>query len=206
MNSRNIFEYSDEFLKEIIQDITKLKIKKLSNPKNNEFDNRLKQIIGKSFDENELKELILGNDSELKEKITIRFNNSREDRAKLLGEDHAKEIEKRIFLQSIDLNWKLHIQYLEQLRQVIGLRSYGQRDPLIEYKKEAFDLFANLLEKLKLDFVTILMNLKVVTEQPQEEEKEQTMVNQIKKGKKIGRNEPCFCGSGKKFKHCCGAL
>ena len=79
---------------------------------------------------------------------------------KFLARDHAKEIEKRIFLQSIDLNWKSHIQYLEQLRQVIGLRSYGQRDPLIEYKKEAFDLFANLLEKLKLDYVTILNEFK----------------------------------------------
>ena len=95
---------------------------------------------------------------------------------------------------------------MEQLRQVIGLRSYGQRDPLIEYKKEAFDLFANLLEKLKLDYVTILMNLKVVNERPQEQETKKNMIDQIKKGKKIGRNEPCFCGSGKKFKHCCGAL
>ena len=60
------------------------------------------------------------------------------------------------------MNWKSHIQYLEQLRQVIGLRSYGQRDPLIEYKKEAFDLFENLLNKLKTDFITILMNLKVI--------------------------------------------
>ena len=98
-------------------------------------------------------------------------------------------------MQSIDLNWKSHIQYLEQLRQVIGLRSYGQRDPLVEYKKEAFDLFSNLLEKLKLDFVTILMNLKVVTEQ--QEENKKSMVDQIKSGKKIGRNEPCSCGSGK---------
>ena len=95
---------------------------------------------------------------------------------------------------------------MEQLRQVIGLRSYGQRDPLIEYKKEAFDLFANLLEKLKLDYVTILMNLKVVNERPQEQETKKNIIDQIKKGKKIGRNEPCFCGSGKKFKHCCGAL
>ena len=63
---------------------------------------------------------------------------------------------------------------------------------------------ANLLEKLKLDFVTILMNLKVVTEQ--QEERKESMVDQIKSGKKIGRNEPCSCGSGKKFKHCCGAL
>ena len=208
MNSKNIFVYSDEFLEEIIEDVIKLKIQNISNPKNNEFNNRLKQIVGKSFNEDELKKLISIKDkgTELKEKIINKFNESREERIKLLGKDHAKEIEKRIFLQSIDLNWKSHIQYLEQLRQVIGLRSYGQRDPLIEYKKEAFDLFSNLLEKLKLDFVTILINLKVVAEQPQEEEIKQTMVDQIKKGKKIGRNEPCFCGSGKKFKHCCGAL
>tara|TARA_B100001142_G_scaffold182098_1_gene181651 strand:- start:2082 stop:4631 length:2550 start_codon:yes stop_codon:yes gene_type:complete len=206
MNSKNIFEYSDEFLKEIIQDLVKLKIQKLSNPKNNEFDNRIKQIVGKSFDAIEMEELISATDNELKEKIINKFNESRNERIKILGEDHAKEIEKRIFLQSIDLNWKSHIQYLEQLRQVIGLRSYGQRDPLIEYKKEAFDLFANLLEKLKLDYVTILMNLKVVNERPQEQETKKNMIDQIKKGKKIGRNEPCFCGSGKKFKHCCGAL
>ena len=134
------------FLKEIIDDIIKLKIQRLSNPKSNEFSNRLKQIVGKSFDESELKLLISAKDSELKEKIINKFSESRDDRIKILGEDHAKEIEKRIFLQSIDLNWKSHIQYLEQLRQVIGLRSYGQRDPLVEYKKEAFDLFSNLLE------------------------------------------------------------
>ena len=206
MNSKNIFEYSDEFLKEISQDIVKLKIQKLSNPKSNEFSNRLRQIVGKSFEENEFKELISSSDNEIKEKILNKFKESRNDRINLLGEDHAKEIEKRIFLQSIDLNWKSHIQYLEQLRQVIGLRSYGQRDPLIEYKKEAFELFSNLLEKLKLDFVTILMNLKVVTEQAPEQENKNSMLDQIKKGKKIGRNEPCYCGSGKKFKHCCGAL
>ena len=204
MNSQSIFDYSDEFLKEIIDDIIKLKIQSLSNPKSNEFSNRLRQIVGKSFDESELKVLISAKDGELKEKIINKFSESREERIKILGEDHAKEIEKRIFLQSIDLNWKSHIQYLEQLRQVIGLRSYGQRDPLVEYKKEAFDLFSNLLEKLKLDFVTILMNLKVVTEQ--QEENKKSMVDQIKSGKKIGRNEPCSCGSGKKFKHCCGAL
>ena len=206
MNSENIFEYSDEFLKEIIQDLIKLKIQKLSNPKNNDFDNRVKQIVGKSFNEIEMKELILANDNLLKEKITSKFSETRSDRINILGENHAKEIEKRIFLQSIDMNWKSHIQYLEQLRQVIGLRSYGQRDPLVEYKKEAFDLFANLLEKLKLDFVTILMNLKVVTEQSQENENKESMIDQIKKSRKIGRNEPCFCGSGKKFKHCCGAV
>ena len=112
-----------------------------------------------------------------------------------MGEEQSKEIEKRIFLQSIDINWKSHIQYLEQLRQVIGLRSYGQRDPLIEYKKEAFDLFENLLDKLKTDYVTILMNLKIIDQSKDETLKKKT--NPIAPKKKIGRNEPCYCGSGK---------
>ena len=204
MNSNNIFDYSDEFLKEIIQDIIKLKIQNLSDPKSKEFSNHLKQIVGKSFNETELKELLSAKDEMLNEKIIMKFSESRQERIKLLGEDHAKDIEKRIFLQSIDLNWKSHIQYLEHLRQVIGLRSYGQRDPLVEYKKEAFELFSNLLNKLKLDFITILINLKIVTEQ--QEEDKTSMIDQIKSRKKIGRNEPCSCGSGKKSKHCCGAL
>jgi len=207
MNSENIFDYSDEFLKEISDDLIKLKISNLSNPKSNEFYNKTKQIVGKSFEETEFKDLIEAKDKDFRDKISNKFQETRNERIKLLGEDHAKEIEKRIFLQSIDLNWKSHIQYLEQLRQVIGLRSYGQRDPLVEYKKEAFELFSNLLEKLKLDYVTILMNLKVVLESSQENQRKQKdITNQISKNKKMGRNEPCFCGSGKKFKHCHGAL
>jgi len=146
-------------------------------------------------------------DNSFRKKIEEKFNNSRKERTSILGEEQSKEIEKRIFLQSIDMNWKSHIQYLEQLRQVIGLRSYGQRDPLIEYKKEAFDLFENLLNKLKLDFIMILMNLKVI-EKPVEKKDElkQTKIDPKYVGKKMSRNEPCFCGSGKKYKRCCGAL
>ncbi len=203
MNSDKIFEYSEDFLEEILDNLIKLKIEKLSNPKNKDFDNKLKSILGKNFEESEFKILLSDSDKILKEKIIDKFKETRNDRIKLLGETQAKEIEKRIFLQSIDLNWKSHIQYLEQLRQVIGLRSYGQRDPLIEYKKEAFELFENLLNKLKLDYVTILMNLKIV-EKPNEEIKE-TKIDPKYIGKKMRRNEPCFCGSGKKYKHCCGA-
>lgn len=203
MNSESIFDYSDEYLKEISEDLIKLKIQNLSNPKSNEFNNKVRQIVGKSFNDTELESLISAKDNELKEQISSKFNETRNERIKVLNEQHAKEIEKRIFLQTIDLNWKSHIQYLEQLRQVIGLRSYGGRDPLVEYKKEAFDLFSNLLEKLKLDYVTILMNLKVITEERSSNEEK---VNPKPQTKKMGRNEPCFCGSGKKFKHCHGAL
>ena len=131
-----------------------------------------------------------------------------------MGEIEAQEIEKKIFLQTIDLGWKSHIQYLEQLRQVIGLRAYGQRDPLIEYKKEAFSLFEILLNKLKTDLITILINLTII-EKPIEKLENQIRPNDQFKtnkidskyiGKKMRRNEPCFCGSKKKYKYCCGAL
>ena len=200
MKSEKIFSYSDDFLNEINKDIIKLKIKKLSDPSNNEFNNRLKLILGKKFED-----LASLGDKEIKEKILSKFQASRKERLDLLGTEQSKELEKRIFLQTIDMNWKSHIQYLEQLRQVIGLRSYGQRDPLIEYKKEAFDLFENLLNKLKLDFITMLMNLKIVQTTENEEQKT-TNLNTKPAGKKMSRNEPCFCGSGKKYKRCCGAL
>jgi preprotein translocase subunit SecA len=207
MNSEEIFSYSEDFLNEIIDDLIQLKIQKLSNPTNNDFGNKIKSIMGKNLNEEEFNKIISDKDNDIRKKIIKQFENSRNERINTLGEKQAKEVEKRILLQSIDLNWKSHIQYLEQLRQVIGLRSYGQRDPLIEYKKEAFDLFSNLLNKLKLDYITLLMNLRVVNEpQKIQERKEPIIIDPKYKGKKMSRNEPCFCGSGKKYKRCCGSL
>ena len=207
MNSEKIFDYSDKFLSEIIEHLLSLKVQNLHQIKNNEFNNQLKILLGKSIDDNEFKNLTNLKDQEIKEKVNLKFLDARNERIKLLSKEKAKEIEKRIFLQCIDSNWKSHIQYLEHLRQVIGLRSYGQRDPLVEYKKEAFTLFESLLNKLKIDFVTILINLKIVHE-PVDQEKniKPAAINPKYIRKKMGRNEPCFCGSGKKFKHCCGAL
>ena len=207
MNSEKIFDYSDEFLSEITDHLINLKTQKLSKIKNNEFNNQLKILLGKSVDDYEFENLTNFKDKDFKENINSKFLESRNERIKMLDEEKAKEVEKRIFLQCIDLNWKSHIQYLEQLRQVIGLRSYGQRDPLVEYKKEAFHLFENLLNKLKIDFVTILINLKVIQESPKEKLPPKPVTIDPKYiGKKMSRNEPCLCGSGKKYKKCCGAL
>ena len=207
MNSNQIFDYSEHFLEQILQDLINLKIQKKTNPKNNDFENKLRSILGKNFNENELKNFVSSNEKDFKDNIIKKFKQAREERIKFLGEEQSKEIEKRVFLQSIDINWRSHIQYLEQLRQVIGLRSYGQRDPLIEYKKEAFNLFENLLNKLKLDFITILMNLKVVeVPKDRKEVSKPSKIDPKYVGKKMSRNEPCFCGSGKKYKRCCGAL
>jgi preprotein translocase subunit SecA len=207
IKSDEIFDYSNDFLNEIIEDLIKLKAHKLTDLKNNNLENKLKLILGKKFEDKEFQDISSFDDKKLKNILFDKFQETRNDRIKLLGEDQSKDIERRIFLQTIDMNWKSHIQYLEQLRQVIGLRSYGQRDPLIEYKKEAFDLFENLLNKLKLDFVTILMNLTVVQKPiKQKEEVKPTKIDPKYIGKKMSRNEPCFCGSGKKYKRCCGAL
>ena len=94
------------------------------------------------------------------------------------------------------------MQYLEQLRQVIGLRSYGQKDPLTEFRKEAFELFEILLLKVKTQTIKFLFNLNVVVEKEKNTLEEPKKV--LKTPKKIGRNSPCTCGSGKKYKHCCG--
>ncbi len=207
MNSDTIFDYSNSFLNEIVDDLIKLKIKKKSNPKSIDFENKLKSILGKNFIYSYLEELTNCSDKNLRESLNKKFQDSREERIKLLGKDQSQDIEKRIFLQTIDINWKSHIQYLEQLRQVIGLRSYGQRDPLVEYKKEAFHLFENLLNRLKLDFTTILMNLTLVQSQNKNVDNNEKKENYKKAlDKKISRNEPCPCGSGKKYKRCCGAL
>jgi len=99
------------------------------------------------------------------------------------------------------------LQHLEHLRQAVGLSGYAQKDPLQEFKREAFKLFENLLNKIKADFITFLNNLEIVSkeeiakdEPPKNEKKESIMP------KKMRRNEPCFCGSGKKYKHCHGGL
>ena len=201
--SKNSFDYSDEFLHEIIIKLKELKKLNLSKDKNNENSIQIKSIFGKSFNDSEIGSILDLNEENFENEIKNKFYNKRSEREKILGKDQALELEKRILLQLIDQNWKSHIQYLEQLRGVIGLRSYGQRDPLVEYKKEAYSLFENLLFKLKSDLVTVLLNLEVVQ---QKQEPIENNANNDVSFKKIGRNEPCPCNSGKKYKHCHGSL
>jgi preprotein translocase subunit SecA len=201
--SKNSFDYSDEFLHKIIIKLKELKKLNLTKDKNNENSIQIKSIFGKSFNDSEIGSILDLNEENFENEIKNKFYNKRSEREKILGKDQALELEKRILLQLIDQNWKSHIQYLEQLRGVIGLRSYGQRDPLVEYKKEAYSLFENLLFKLKSDLVTVLLNLEVVQ---QKQEPIENNANNNVSFKKIGRNEPCPCNSGKKYKHCHGSL
>ena len=203
IESLNSYEFADNFLSQIVQELIEYK------NKNTDLEKKLSLIFGTVFNE-EANNLKSKDSKTFKEEIINKFNNKRQERIKILGEEQSKEIEKRIFLQLIDQNWTTHIQYLEQLRQVIGLRSYGQRDPLIEYKKEAFNLFEDLLDRLKNQFIGLLINIKIVSDNSDNEKKQQASNDPkclliLKKGKKVSRNEICPATS-KKYKNCCGAL
>ena len=127
------------------------------------------------------------------------------------SKEHVENLERMVLLRILDDKWKEHINNLEQLRQTIGLRGYGQRDPLSEYKNESFALFENLLSSLKVDvtktFSRIVIKESTSPINDNEDFVEGPIANKNFPSKeKISRNAPCPCGSGKKYKHCCGKI
>ena len=166
------------------------------------FSNEIKSSYGNVFDDKKIEEFSKMETKDISKSLINFFQEKRNERIKTLGDNQNIEIEKRIFLQIMDFLWRSHLQYLEQLRQVIGLRSYGQKDPLAEFRRESFELFENLLFKIKTETIKFLINTNVVIQEKQDE----TQKNNFIKKKKISRNEPCSCGSGKKYKHCHGKV
>ncbi len=203
LKTEKVSEMIDSFLNEIKESGKTA----LENYKNNNdlkvFSKQIKTNFGNIFSEDQIKNFSNMDIKDFNTKIDNIFNDIRKERIKILGQDQNNEVEKRIFLQMLDFLWRSHLQYLEQLRQVIGLRSYGQKDPLAEFRKEAFELFENLLLKVKVDTIKFLMNLKVVVQEKKASGEKETK-NPIEKKQKVSRNSPCTCGSGKKYKHCCG--
>jgi preprotein translocase subunit SecA len=207
LKSKNISETLESFLDEVILNLVKIKNDYEKSNDKTIYLNVIKNITGNIFTDDELVALTSISDSEYTKKLKDVFELKYQERIKLIGITENNDIEKKIFLQIIDFSWRSHLQYLEQLRQVIGLRSYGQKDPLSEFKKESFGLFEELLEKIKVDVVKFLLNLNVVVKDHKDDQKEeQNKIQPLLKNKKIGRNDKCLCGSGKKFKHCCGSI
>ncbi|MDB5475916.1 MAG: secA, partial [Phenylobacterium sp.] len=174
---------------------------------------------------------------EIEERIAKAAEARAAERETLLG-DHMRQVEKSFLLQMIDMQWREHLMHLDHLRNVIGLRGYGQRDPLNEYKTEAFTLFEKLLVDLRQEVTRWLMTVEFQFEEPpappagqifEVHMNPQTGENEAERGflpdnvpnderaalpvsalpagwEQTGRNAPCPCGSGRKFKHCHGAL
>ncbi len=159
----------------------------------------------------------------LKEELLNKVYGIYEKREDEYSSPVIRKLEKIVMLNVIDNMWRGHLLEMDYLKEGIGLRAIGQRDPLVEYKREAFQLFKELMEEIKFDTVKLLFNARIVKKEDQEEPEAKkglkignvTASGPAKSGagvlktelvtkKKIGRNDLCPCGSGKKYKHCCG--
>jgi len=146
-----------------------------------------------------LKELLL-------EKALTAYD-AREDE---LGAEVMRELERAVLLRMVDEKWMDHLDAMDQLREGIGLRAYGQKNPLIEYKFESYQMFQNMIDTIREDVVRYIYRVNVVqAPQPQRQTVENKYLEEaasspVRNEVKIGRNDPCPCGSGKKYKKCCG--
>ena len=157
-------------------------------------------------------------ETEIRDIILKEVQNNLEHKKYEVGETTFKILQKQILLQVVDHCWSRHLSTLDHLRSVIGFRGYAQRDPLNEYKQEAFILFENLLEKIKKETIKVVFFAKFISDTDIETDGVQQFSSNRKNlgdsssgnasstSKKVRRNSPCPCGSGKKFKHCCGAI
>jgi preprotein translocase subunit SecA len=157
------------------------------------------------------------NPDDLREKIRSEVRGAYEKKESEIGDEFMRYLEKMIVLQVVDSQWKDHLLAMDHLKEGIGLRGYGQRDPLVEYKREAFDMFSDMSGRISSEIATRLFKIQIQRNQDAEirsRSRQATLnynrgeggapVQTVKRGKKTGRNEPCPCGSGKKFKKCCG--
>lgn len=164
------------------------------------------------------------------ERLIEQADKAMENKMAILPTDMRNNLEKSLLIQTIDQSWKEHLQTLDFMKTAIGLRAYGQKNPLNEYKRESFILFENLLSRVRERITQLMghMQFQIAERRPQEmqeshpnpeqataenvanAEKEDEAEPQTPKfemtGGKIPRNAPCPCGSGKKYKHCCGAI
>ena len=215
LKSNNIDEIINSFIDDLIKNFLSEKTLYERENQIDTFKAKIKPVIGRSINDEEFENIVKLKNEKFEVSIKEKFVKLRNKRIKAINETTNLELGKRIFLQTVDFLWRSHLQYLEHLRQVVGLRGYAQKDPLEEFKRDAFKLFESLLNKIKIDLITFLNNLEIVA-------REETLIKNpnklkegikndpkcllvIKKNAKIPRNEKCP-STGKKYKHCCGAL
>ena len=216
MRSVDIYSVIDGVFKEVIDEILLASNNLSENIEDrNNFKLKVERITGMKISDDEFKNFLTYSKEKKIEILQKNFTNKRKSRIEKISDINNQDVEKKIFLQNLDFEWRGHLQYLEQLRQVIGLRGYGQKNPLDEYKRESFELFQNLLNKIKENLILFLSNLEVSLETPNNKASNQRSDTGTEKvegcllthnaKEKISRNEKCPA-TGKKFKQCCGSL
>jgi len=216
MKTENIYSIVDNIFKEIIDNIL-LQSTNLEedNERKENIKNKIERVCGIRMSDLDFKNFISSSKQKKVELLENNFKNKRASRIDKITDINNQDIERKIFLQNLDFEWRNHLQYLEQLRQSVGLRGYGQKNPLDEYKRESFGLFQNLLDKIKENLILFLSNLEVSLDEtnnknePSDKALEQNKIEgcllSSNPKEKISRNEKCPA-TGKKFKQCCGSL
>ena len=145
-------------------------------------------------------------ETEIEERLSDMSDRYMAEKAVRIGPDTMRMAEKSLLLQVLDQQWKEHLLSLDQLRQGISLRAYAQKDPLNEYKREAFAMFEGLLAGLRETVTMVLSHVEVRQPEPEAAAPAETPLTAPPPNRKVSRNEPCPCGSGRKYKHCHGKL
>jgi preprotein translocase subunit SecA len=176
---------------------------------------------------------------EVKDTILEKMKSAYDEKERQLGPEMARHLERMVLLQVVDSRWKDHLYGMDSLREGIGLRAYGQRDPLVEYQHEGYAMFMDMIDRIKEETLEYLFKIQAVKEEkeapvfnvskqhlvheeknqfqdlPQSDDSasavqyegqlpEQKVETYHRDAPKVGRNDPCTCGSGKKYKKCCG--
>ena len=212
MNADNISEIANEMQYDVADEIVERYCPEKSYADQwnlQDLQDEINQYFSKKIDVNLENSKDDINQQYIKDKVYALINENTVNRKGNHSEEEVNSAERMVMLKILDDKWKDHINNLEQLRSTIGLRGYGQRDPLNEYKNEAFGLFEELINNLKIDVSKIFSRMRLREKQNQtlNENSVSEKINQSAiKTKKISRNAPCPCGSGKKYKHCCGKI
>jgi preprotein translocase subunit SecA len=190
------------------------------------INERLQGIIGVTPEWDEADRQDLDHDKFV-DKLMQTAQHAYEEQEANIGTEGMRYLERVIFLQMVDTYWKEHLLNMDHLKEGIGLRGYGQKNPLNEYKREGFEMFANMIETVKQKTLSTLFRIKISSEEEVDKEalekkkrqqsemrlsrsgggSEEAQKQPMKReGEKVGRNDPCLCGSGKKYKKCCGKV
>lgn len=196
-----------DMLDKVLEDLTAAYANERLYPEEWDFEGlnqRLRFLFGVEFHVPE-EERVKLTPQTLREKLFATLRAMYERRAQEIGEEVFRDIERYVLLRVVDHHWKDHLHNMDHLREGIGLRAVGQKDPFVEYQLEAFEMFQDMVAAIREDTLRYLFHVRVVPRKSKEEPRKVPVAKVPERSqKKVGRNDPCPCGSGLKYKYCCG--
>jgi len=227
LKEEDLSSHIQEIIEEVVEDVLHTYANEKDSPDDWDKENlinRLHQIFGIIFDFSEIR-----NFNELEEVVTSKIKELYKERENLIGKYEMNQLEGSVMLHVLDAHWKDHLHNMDYLREGINLRAYGQKDPLIEYRHESYQMFDALIAKVKEEAIAYIFKIQLVAREtptiyqqpirvierseivpsrtkPQDakhQKQKEIPVQELPIKHKIGRNDPCLCGSGKKYKKCC---